>query len=29
MGIGPKLAEPNLALAQIVGPIPINALMDA
>ncbi|KAA6354625.1 MAG: hypothetical protein EZS28_049848, partial [Streblomastix strix] len=28
MGIGPKLAEPDLALAQIVGPIPINALMD-
>ncbi|KAA6380004.1 MAG: hypothetical protein EZS28_024468 [Streblomastix strix] len=28
MGIGPKLAEPNLALAQIVGPIPINALMN-
>ncbi|KAA6386846.1 MAG: hypothetical protein EZS28_017626 [Streblomastix strix] len=28
MGIGSKLAEPNLALAQIVGPIPINALME-
>ncbi|KAA6380817.1 MAG: hypothetical protein EZS28_023657 [Streblomastix strix] len=28
MGIGPKLAEPNLSLAQIVGPIPINALME-